>query len=515
MARKTIDFINKSADDAATDINDNFKELYEGQEGGGGNYHTNPESGYDINGQPIGGAVLGNNFALGELLSAVNSVLLQKEVKDSKVQLSIPYVDGGVTRTHYTHGSNLVVWNGKAYVTCFFNRSSVDQFEYSAQHDTRIAMFIFNLSTWSVENVTVGGVQQGYQEVMKHGDAVDGGLYIASGAGDPIIFVKDGVVTIAATCRLSASADDSAPNGDYYMVYREYTISSGTWGNITPCKFKADANTTAVDMNATNFKSALGISSWSNWFNMFSQYAEYQPTKDKDGNNLSVSLPKEYYVCVASDTSLKNGVIVRTQDFHTFTFWMTPVWSEKNPINLKYEMALFTIDTTWGKMLRCAARTASETELFVGTMLFDSYNNDGSIARVGGPIANDGESNKYWRMIPDGGSRPCFMPYPISGRLYSYLFHMTDIGSRARRWSAVEYMHANTMVATHTSRVATSTEMTYPSIALTTISGEQWYIVSYTCQGRIYMGKFKPFKSLDDVVPMMAKMFDTFGPEEL
>lgn len=516
MAQKPVNK-EQSATTAFGNIGDNFDELY-GIVNELPSFDTSKENGYNTNGVPLGADVMGNNFALGEILSAVNSVIMQKEIKSSKVRLPVTYTQNGSEKFCYTHGSNLVVYNGKAYVTCFFNKTGADHFEYSVNgviQDTRIAMFIFNLSTWAIEKVTVGGVQQDYQEVIKHSDAVDGGLYIASGAGDPIIFVKDGVVTIAATCRLSASADDSAPNGDYYMVYREYTISSGTWGTIKPCKFKASANAEAVDMNATNFKSALGISSWSNWFNMFAQYAEYQPTKDKDGNNLSVSLPKEYYVCVASDTSLNNGVIVRTQDFHTFTYWMIPEWTEKNPINLKYEMALFTIDTTWGKALRCAARTAGETEMFIGTIDFDTYNTDGSVNQVGSTRTNGGEPNKQWRLIPDGGSRPCFMPYHTNNSLFSYLFHMTDIGSRSRKWDAVEFMHSNTLVAASVSRIATPLWMTYPSIALTTINDEKWYVVSYTYEGGgVYMSKFKPFKTLDDVIPMLAKMIDAFEPEE-
>lgn len=512
MANEKILDMTKSAAANETAVNNKFDELSQ-QGGGDGNHHTDPVQGYLL-GNNFGGNVDCNNFALGDALAIVNSVLMQRSLKDSKVKLA-PLNDGG--NEAYAHGSNVAVLNGKAYVVCFFNtRSTVDEFEYKSTGDARIALFIFDLATWAIDKVTVNGVQKNYYEVAQHGDAISNGNYIASGCGDPIVFASGNTVTVAWTCRMSASASDAAPTGSYCMLYRDYNISDGTWGNINPCLFKESTSATPVEMTHTNFMSALGLTSWSQWFNMFSQYAEYQPTY-KDANNQTVTLPKEYYVAVASNTSIPNGVIVRTQDFHTFTYWIKPVFSEFSPINLKYEMALTTVRVPGepSYRLKCAARTASETQMFIGTIRFDTYNTDGTVAQVGYAETDPSNPGKVCRMIPDGGSRPCFFHLFNENWLtyIVYLNHMTDIGSRSRRWTSVEVVGTNFMTAAYLSRIATTTQMTYPSITQATINGKNWYIVTYTCEDRIYIGKFGSMKSFNDVIPMLAKMIDTFGEE--
>lgn len=501
MARKLIDPAKNAVVNAGA-INDNFEELYEES---GGPQHTEPVDGYLLD-NPFGGNVDCNNFGLGDMLSMVNSVLIQRELHDSMLKLQPTYDDNGVVKPSYTHGPNLAVYDGKAYVTAFYNPKGDDNIEYPIG-DMRIALFIFDIATWQVEKVVDNGVQQDFYCVARHGDKV-GDKYIASGVGEPLIYINNGVVTIVFTCRISDSPNDAAPNGDWVWCYRDYNIANKEWGANLLCKLKADSSSSPVDMTATALGNVLGISGLTA-FNAFSQYAEHQPSY-VNGSGQTVTLDKEYYINIANDTKIPHGAIMRTKDFHTFTYWITPQWPVD--VTIKFEMAMTTVDTAWGKKLRVAARTKNERELFIGTIDFDTYNTDGSVKEVG--HVHTTNANMY-RFIPDGGSRPCWFRTTLNGvRQYCYLMHMPDIGSRSRRWAAIECVNGNTLVAASVSRVATTTQMIYPSVATTIIGGKTKYIVAFMYNCRVYIAHFSLPRTFNELIPIAAKIIDTFGPSE-
>lgn len=506
MARKEIDKT-KSATFNEGAINDNFEELYKGE---GSSFHTDPVSGYVVN-NPYGGVVDNNDFDLGNMLSAMNSVLIQREIHDSTVKLQPTYIDGnGVTRDSYTHGPNVCIYNGKAYVTAFYNPLGTDHAEWPIA-DMRVAMFIFDLETWAIDKVIDNGVQQDFFCVAQHGSPV-GAQFIASGAAEPLLHISDnGIVTVCFTARVSDNASDPSGTGLWYMCYRDYNIANGTWGDIGICQFKADEESTPVAMSGPTVGSVLGLPDI-RAFEMFAQYAELEPRYRDANNNLVYLGYKEYYINISCESTIKNGAIVRTRDFKTYTLWLIPEWPVD--VTVRNEMALATVETAWGRKLRVAARTQAEKTMFIGTIDFDDLDTDGVTIKTPGHVTT-GISNMY-RFIPDGGSRPCwFKTTLLSGlRQYAYLAHMTDIGERNRAWSAIDVVQGNSLNGSMVSRVATTLPIVYPAIAIATIGGKQKYVVAYMRGGRVYIAHFSLPRTFNELIPIAAKIIDTFGPSE-
>lgn len=495
-------------------------------------------------------AIQGDNididiFGVGAMINMWNSTKITSEIAESrKIMPSTKY--GGSTYT-YAHGPNIQYLNGKLFITCFVNDSNmVDDWRLC-----RAMMFIVNADTFEVESshevseVTVNGTAR-----IIH-------------CLDPVLFVNktpdsntgEYTATVCMTTAIDRNEDNTSNyptpseiitgevvQGDWnYMVYRDFkfTFNSqnqvvGTWGDAYPCKLKASENDSPANFNRTNFNSKMSAASGTtinlsgfSIINMFSQYAQ---GRKNFGTAQSPQWKKEgsqyigpYYVAVGASTLLPNGLILTTNDFHTFTYWAIPEWRSnsfkvikdgitKYEIGMKYEMALEWTLLGSSPALRCAVRLASGGKLFIGHI---KLNEDGS---YNSGIVDDANANKYWRLIPDAHSRPClFTSSPTDNANVQtgmaqgqYVIHSLSNGRKA---SGIEWCDTSSLSGTGLSRVATMNGTNYAAIASVKINDKVTHYIAYQMlNGRVYLSKFTNPVDQSTVLPAMKKFIDTFGP---
>lgn len=458
MAQEKILDMTKSAASNETAVNNKFEEL--SQQGGGSTSEQSfiPETvASNAYGDSDFGDIEANNqFSIGALVSIFNSIRLTQSIRENTIRLN--------GTLGYTHCPTVRIHNGIAYIAFFRNTGGTDHLNSKAS----IHLSIVDITTKTmVEPIPVLIADSSSTAYLTSGDSVT----LTDGALDPNMWIdqQNGIVRVTFTAHRIVDSTD-----EYYICYRDYNIMSGVLGDINACKILVDD--VPADFSEVNFR-LVSPDTGKTYGQMYmtSQYGE---------------LDGWLYICLATGRNLPSGFIFRTKDFITFEPVGNPYvldGEEKKDasINLKYEMALHSVSTAWGKKLRFAARTYGEN-MVVGT------------------IETDGCRVSNRRAIHDGNSRQCWVSINGSDTTL-YLIHNIDSGSY-RNMTGVEQVRPQSLEASNITRVATTFQMIYPSV----VGYEGYLFVAYMRGGAVFLSRIPLIKKAYEILPTFERMLDVF-----
>ncbi len=483
----------KSATQCAQDINENFDNMLslDSLHSQSGTYSVDKTAGENID-LPTYPS---------HLLTDVNTIRLIKDVQDNAVNIS----------GQYGHEPNMLIHDGYIYLAYMYQATGTGEGQAAGLSKVRLAKV-------SIETMAVVGEQLIIAEQDNTFTYTDGGSSVTKtiwSAGSPNVALVSGKIRIMFTAWLTDTNNAAVGYGNHESVicYRDYTISDGSLSNITICTFTKDGTT--YPLTLTNFRA--WVEGYGNVLQVHCQYAKFNANG-------------KYYISIGNGTSGRNGNIFTTEDFATYDYWSSiSIPQVGQTLGLQFEIAIFPFmnygfssdGVSYGPncLLYCAMRRQSEnTMLLVALTTGYTYTN-GSYVKNNKLTEGSVDS---WRTIPCASSRPCFFTTADAVmenmRTIEDLFLMYDAAGQVmaqRNYTSVAKMRKHTFANPTIGVIAQALRMTYPSIVYH--DGE--YYVSYQAyiktdnQPKVMLSKFRPQKlSLDDVIPTLAKMFDTFGP---
>jgi len=490
MAKQTID-ITKSAGDNASRMNTNFGELYDGAaaldervteleenpQGGSVSPAIAKPRGYYSNNYDYGMSVAKEGNVIAELRTLFNSVQFNEELAANRVW----------TQTSaFAHGSDLVAGDDALYCSHIINTLSAHDSPYDEEKgvSTKVMLYVHDIETL---------VQLASTVVAEHGDTVTINgetLFIVSGTGCPnILPISGGVrVIFAAGVHTNANYAKTAERV-WYTFYRDFLFDKSnntlTAGTIGVCTIGGEL------MNNANIATALGRSAFNDQnrtIAMINQYAKHTE------NNVDY-----YYIGIAYSSELRNGVILRTTDFKDFTVW--------------WQLPDLPLEQTLKFEFTCCDYHYYSNNYYLA-MGFRTNGNDHLIWIVEWA---EPHATKVAFVIPtcsDGsGGRSCWLPQPPGG---SYTLQMIyDTPGYDRTAANVLRFDQPYGAKSAASVVAQTYCISYPSV----VYHNGYYYISYTDiiggHKAVCVSRFSPFKfDGKNVIPTLAKMLETFAPEE-
>lgn len=161
--------------------------------------------------------------------------------------------------------------------------------------------------------------------VARNGDSVEGKT-IASGAGVPNCVLKGNILHIIFSSKLS--------DGKWYLLRRDFNITTKTFSNIAVCKILINGST--YDFTTDNVSEYIcEISNLDTMVSANAQYGEYNGT---------------YYCGMCFNIYSMTGIIFTTTDFDIFEHYLTPQFD--NPSHANFEAACYV----WKNYLYYALR---------------------------------------------------------------------------------------------------------------------------------------------------------------
>lgn len=514
MARKEIDKT-KSATFNEGAINDNFKELYEGAGGGGGGGISLDDLKAEVTEGEYGtSVVIGESYKIesvpSRLIRDVNTIRFIKDVNDNKINVSI----------NYGHEPNMVIHDGKAYIVYDYSETATGEVwnlpsgktldtatDAELKRLLRTRLSIVNLATMQIISHVM--IAQPKDVVNYEGDD-----HKIIACGNPnIAYMGNNIMRItidgAAGC----------------IAYRDYNISTGELGTITPCTFTGSIRSTAsspVVLTLANYITHFVDNSTT--IQMHSQYAK---------------IGSKYYILIGSGDAGSICPIFTTEDFKTFTYWdkphtrvktggtdNNPVYTRADMTGLGYEMALFPWRNNAGeskvRLVFAMRGTANAQPMKVGAI---SSGVNYSVSGNSVTFSENGDEKgviELYAEIPVDQNRPHFFA-PVAGANDAanavkqgaiYLMY----GCPGQEFNYREFMNVlafsgnNSFVPSTMRVVAQGLRMTYTTISY--YNG--WYYVAYQGHGQphVYLSKFKPFSAnWDKVISALGRMFDIFEPK--
>lgn len=470
----------KSAAANETAVNNKLAEL--SQQGGGGSISRAEEkparyySSYDYGTNP---SYKGNVIA--DMRTLFNSVVFNEELAANRVW----------TQTSaFAHGGNIVAGeNDVIYCAHGMNPSIAHDSPYDEDEGVTLVVHL------SVHDCTNNLAKLASDIVAKHGDSVTingSTLYIVSGAGCSQLFPISGGVRVifAAGVHANASYAKTAERV-WYTFYRDFLFDKSsntlTAGTIGVCTIGGEL------MNNANIATALGRSAFSDQnrtIAMINQYAK----RTESGTTY-------YYIGAAYSSELANGVILRTTDFRDFTvWWQLPTLPLKQTLNFEFTCYNYHYYAN-NYYLAMGFRTNGDNHL-IWLVEWD-----------------EPHLNKVAFLVPtcSGGSggRSCWLPQPQGGQYTLQMIYDTPGYGRTAA-NVLRFDTPNGAGSVNVSSVIAQTYcMSYPCVIYYNGS----YYVSYTdiVNGHkaVCVSKFSPFKfDGKNVIPTLAKMMETFEPEE-
>lgn len=478
MANEKIFDMTKSAAANEAAVNNKFDEL--SQQGGGGSISraeskpSNHYSSYDY-----GMSVAKEGNVIAELRTIFNSVQFNEELAANRVW----------TQTSaFAHGSALVAGEDAIYCTHIINPGATNDSPYvvPAGMTTKVMLYAHDLDTLA---------QRANIVVAERGDTVSVNgetYYIVSGTGCPQAFPITGGVRIIFVAGLHANANYAeTAERVWYTFYRDFSFNPAnntlTGGTIGVCTISGEL------MNNANIATALGRSAFNDQnrtIAMVNQYAK------RTENNVDY-----YYIGIAYSSELRNGVILRTTDFKDFTVW----WQLPDlPLEqtLKFEFTCYNYYYYGNNYyLAMGFRTNGDDHLI---WLVDWAEPHTTKVAFVIPTCSGGY-----------GGRSCWLPQ-TPGTAYTLQMIYDTPGYARTAANVLRFDTPNGASAKNvTSVIAQTYCMSYPSV----VYYNGYYYVSYTDiiggHKAVCVSKFSPFKfDGKNVIPTLAKMLETFAPEE-
>ena len=298
----------------------------------------------------------------------------------------------------------------------------------------------------SVDNVT-------NVTVAKVGDSV-GSDTIISGTGVPNMVLDSGVLHILFSAKLS--------DNKWYLLERDYTISSGTFGNITKCTISVNDNELPFTTDTIN-----------EYVNALSNTDTFISVNAQIGSDGTY-----YYTGLCVGTQIKNSIIISSTDNVNWAVWLKPEWS--NDIRAQYEGAC-TVNN--GYIYYALRLNNGQTMLLSKIQISDKS------------IVNE-------NLIPDCGARACWIDR--GDRLY--LMHSIDARLRNETlW--VDYSSLICKIVFQGLQ-----EYIYPSVV---IYDDYFYIISTAGAGQgvvvsPYLPHFTGTLTNKAVANRLARLFNLF-----
>ena len=489
MAKKEINTTD-SATQAVSNINSNFGELYDAV-------------------APAESGGYGSSKFVGEPISSVstparmvvdmNTVRMISDLRKNQINVS----------EHYGHEPQMVIHGGKAYIVYRYHEKGGGEDNSSTLGDEgrpKVRMTIVTLG----DAPTVE-----YKMVCTKGDTytLNGDTVTVVDATAPnLVLLDTNNDNTIDTLRIVFSSD---PNR--MLLYRDYNISTGTFGNIGVCGIKKDSPY-FIPASLANFKSEI-----ENAGGTIQVHGQYAFIEDK------------YYIAIGNGISGKNGNIFTTQDFINFTWFAKPsIPAISENLGFMSEMAIYPwINSATSECCLYLAirRGESATDLIVARMhigrgyyqnrFFDSTPDAEHPNRhTPGEIAG-------YKLVPCRSSRPCFIAPAakndfLQTKGFENIYLVYDNVSQdypIRSYTDVCFFKTNSMTDGNTRKVAQCLRLTYPAIVY---NGGEYYVAyqgsgvdsQNNSQPHIYLSKFSPFSAtFDKVVSVYNKLFDMFEPE--
>lgn len=557
MARKEIDKT-KSATFNEGAINDNFEELYEGAGGGGGitlddlkaqvtvgDYGSAKDVGGDIGGvkkltyavvngtKTVSGTgtarIDGQDVPINvsftvdkventstyiadppgitqrHLVEDVNTIRLIKDMKDSVINVS----------GQYGHEPNMIIHNGKAYITYVWHENGNDEGWDATISDYRkkskVRLSIVNLSTMLVEkSVTVVDVHGSYTEngqttnVTGDSFTYDGATYEFWSAGTPAIALINGNIRIVFNGTACRNREYASATNMFPLAYRDYNISNETLGDIGLCTIAKNGTTEIATL--ANFKSLI-----ENAGTTITVGGEYAKINDK------------YYIAIANGATGLNGHIFTTEDFIDFEWFAEILIPDfPNGIGLRYEISVFPWYDAWTycSLYIAVRRQYSYKSALVCKMHTGLYYENGVFK-----TSSDKSPGQidFYKQIPCCSSKLWFFSQSSSIDFLetkddSHIYLVVDNARQTetyRGYTDIIQFEKNTVDDSTVTRIAQCLTMTYPSV----LYNNDYYYAAYQArlyndnQPHILLSRFRPFSAnWDKVIAGLSKMLDTFEP---
>ena len=477
MANDKILDMTKSAAANETAVNNKLAEL--SQQGGGSTSRAEKKpAGYYSN-YDYGMSVAKEGNVIAELRTLFNSVKFNEELAANRVW----------TQTSaFAHGSALAAGDDALYCSHSINTLHAHDSPYDEEKgvSTKVMLYVHDIETL---------VQLASTVVAEHGDTVTingDTLFIVSGTGCPnILPISGGVrVIFAAGVHANANYAETAERV-WYTFYRDFLFDKSnntlTAGTIGVCTIGGEL------MNNANIASALGRSAFNNQNRtvaMVNQYAK------RTENNVDY-----YYIGIAYSSELRNGVILRTTDFKDFmVWWQLPDLPLGQTLNFEFTCYNYHYYSN-NYYLAMGFRT----------------NGDGHLIWLVEWAEPHAEKVAFVIPTCSGGSggRSCWLPQP-PGTAYTLQMIYDTPGYARTAANVLRFDTPNGASAKSVSSVVAQAYcMSYPSV----IYHNGYYYISYTDiiggHKAVCVSKFSPFKfDGKNVIPTLAKMLETFAPEE-
>ena len=221
------------------------------------------------------------------------------------------------------------------------------------------------------------------------------------------------------------------------------------------------------------------------WFNFTSTPGKYK---------------NDYVMAVGVSEYLTNGVILKTPDFGSYEYFFYPVYPSGNGnIGMKFEASCLVATSGSTVSVLVYAVRRSSTQMLVACLgIGENF-----------PI---GQFVSYTD-IEDASSRnEIFTDFRGSK-----IFVMHSLSGRAE--TAIEAFESGIYSYGSATRIASGYTMIYPCVAAHKTAKEvDYYLVSWTTSGftgQCYVAKFAPLRfAANNAIPTLAKMLETFAPEE-
>ena len=333
---------------------------------------------------------------------------------------------------HFSHDATMVIVNGKIYCAYVGNKSgSGDSPTYTSAYT--------GLAIVDTNGFGTSGTVTNF-EVAKNGDTVDGKT-ITSGAGVPnCVAVDDDTIRIFFSAKLS---DDI-----YYLFYRDYIISSGTFDDVKYCYFTIDSN--KYVFSTPNINTYIKSINGTDYF--ISMNAQISKSED------------DYYCGVCVGDKIPNSLIFKTNDLENFDFWLEPAFEDSAAI---FEGACFCL----GNYLYYALRQTYEG--------YDVSKASLLVAKINISTKNIVSTYRF----RDAGARPCW--YTDGTDLY--LIH--QICNRKR----LEFVKINQSYLYLSKVVSVSSiNMVYPCCV--SYNDELYFCATGASSTSVYLRKAPTFK---------------------
>ena len=228
----------------------------------------------------VGQSIIHSTSAIDVMANIFNSIEFDTQTSYTKIG-----------NKHYGHDSTLCVVGSIAYTA--YTCNDIDAGDSPSSPNAYVRLAITDISNLRTSTTST------YADVARNGDSV-GAETITSGAGVPNVVHNGGVLHIFFSAKLS--------DNKWYMLKREYTIATSTFGLIQKCSLNINGNT--YDFSASNVHDLINDECNSNYFlSMNADWAESSGS---------------WYANMCSNYWLTTGIIFKTDDLLTFEEWLTP-----------------------------------------------------------------------------------------------------------------------------------------------------------------------------------------------